>query len=102
MSDVSVPPTHPDDEVVTRKILREELSKMNERFDTLGRSFGTMEEHLMSRMAALFEPSHDHGPRITQLEARTRILSERTEALEARRTVRRPRKRKRTTRKSTK
>jgi len=28
MSDVSVPPTHPDDELVTRRILREEIAKL--------------------------------------------------------------------------
>jgi hypothetical protein len=143
MSDVSVPPTHPDDEVVTRKILREELAKelanhptnqrfdaleerfdkfeerfdkfeerfdkserrVEERFDEFERSvaarFTAMQQHIIDQMTVLLEPSRDHGPRITRLEARTEILTERTVVLEARRTVRRPPTKKRATRKPT-
>ena len=139
MTDVSVPPTPFDDELVTRKILREELSKhpthadlanhpthedlaralanhpTHEQFEaelsrllrsmeqSFSRQLRAMEENLITQMTALLEPSSDHGPRLTQLEARTTVLAHRVDALEAPRKVRRKparkRPRKRTSRK---
>ena len=115
MADVSVPPTHPDDDLVSRRILREELANYPTRKDLekalakhptredlekaladIATQFRSMGESIIAKMTALLEPSTDHGPRITRLEARTSVLAARADALESARTVRRP---KRSTRK---
>jgi hypothetical protein len=72
-------PTHED----PREALSTELSKyptrdeLNARFDAfevaIGARFEAMEEHLLARMLALLEPTSTHGPRLTQLEARTSV-----------------------------
>ncbi|MBA2539039.1 MAG: hypothetical protein H0V17_05340 [Deltaproteobacteria bacterium] len=106
MSDVSLPPTHPDDQLVTRKILREELQaqdekieqrfqaqdeKIEQRFQAQdernGRAFATMEQSIISKMVSIMEPSKDHGKRITELEAKTATLILRTDELAAGRRV---------------
>ena len=114
MSDVSGAPHDPDDEVVTRKILREELERFAtkedlerfatkedlERFATkedlkrelenyptkedVARQFKAFEESLLSRMTILFEPYQDLPPRTQALEDRARALERRTLVLEER------------------
>lgn len=114
MSDVSTPPIHPDNELVTRRVLREELSqyptkeelrdelskelsqlerRLMEAILDVQRQIGGMKEHIMTLMAPILEPYNTHASRLTQVEARTTILIERVDALEAQRIVRRPKKR---------
>jgi hypothetical protein len=68
VSDVSVPPTHPDDQAVTRKILREELQaqdeKIEQRFQSqdekIEQRFQVMEESLLLKMEQRFQAQDEN------------------------------------------
>ena len=78
----------------TKEDLRNEIARVESRFDALeadlARRFKAMEEWLLALVNRVLEPFVDHGARITQLEARTTVLTGRVDTLETRRRRRRP------------
>jgi hypothetical protein len=118
VSEQDVPCPDPD-QVVTRSILREELDKLlptlatKEDLKALATKedlkayvtkedlkafavevagwFRAMEESILAKVDAMFDPFRDLHPRTTALESTTAVLDGRVGALEARRPVSRPR-----------